>query len=158
MALNNSKASMSDFFTREKANNGIKVPLFMPNGSMTDQWLLLRGVDSDEFRLADVQAKRDAVRLAAIPETKDRDQAIYDLTIRLTAVLVADWSFDEECTLENVINFFKEAPQIAHAVDVTAGDRGYFFTQGLSSSSDSQDMSSSLTKSRKGANKVSAPV
>lgn len=154
MEANNS--SQSQFFTRDKANEGVRVPLFTPDGKPTDQWLQIRGVDSDEFRSADTQAKRDAVKLAAIKDQKERDDAVYDLTTRLTATLVIAWSFDQECTLENVTAFFKQAPQICNAVDITAGDRGYFFRKESSNSVASQEQSSGLTAPRKAQSKRSA--
>lgn len=154
--MDNASNPMATFYTRERANAGVRIPLFTPEGRKTDHWLELRGIDSDEFRLADVQAKREAVRLAAINDTKERDEAIYELTTRLTAILVTGWSFDHPCTQENVIAFFKEAPQIMNAVDLTAGDRGYFFRVGSNNSSDTPVTNSSSTKSRKGRSKASA--
>jgi hypothetical protein len=150
----NDKDLQSQFFTRDRANAGVRIPLYTPSGRKTDQWIQIRGVDSDEFRAADTKAKRDAVRLASIKDEKERDEAVYELTTRLTASLVIAWSFPEECTEENIIAFFKQAPQICSSIDITASDRGYFFRNASVSSDATPDMSSTSARSRKAQSKV----
>ena len=44
---------MSAFFTRDRANEGIELPLYLPNGRKSEHWLRVLGVDSDAFRLAE---------------------------------------------------------------------------------------------------------
>lgn len=152
------KIDQSEFFTLDKANAGIRVPLYTPDGRPTDHWMQIRGVDSDEFRKADAKAKRDAVKLAAITDDREREDALHDLTTRLTASLVIAWSFEQECTMENVTAFFKRAPQICNAIDITAGDRAYFFRIGSSNSADTPGQSSSSTSVQKDQSKPSAPA
>ena len=43
---------MDAFFTRDKANEGIKVPLRTPEGKETDHYLVIRSQWSDDFQKA----------------------------------------------------------------------------------------------------------
>jgi hypothetical protein len=134
MNKNSSSLGMEAFFTREKANEGIEIPLYLPDGTKTEHWLRIRGVDSDHFRLAEAESKREAMRVAMIEDPIERAKAIADAKLSLIAALVISWSFEEECTHENVKEFFRQAPQIADAVDQVASKRALFFGKGSSSS------------------------
>ena len=54
------------------------------------------------------------------------------------AALVIGWSFDEECTRENVKQLLKEAPYIADLIDRKAADAQLFFGKGSIGSSSLQ--------------------
>jgi hypothetical protein len=136
---------MASFFTRPVANEGIEFPLVQPDGTKTKHWLRLRGIDSDEYRLADLDTKRRSVKIAAIEDEKKRDEAIYELTLHLCAVLVLSWSFDKPCTLDNVVAFLREAPQIASAIENVSGNRRLFFGIASSNSPASQSTSTAST-------------
>ncbi len=123
--------SMSDFFTAEKAEQGIKLPLFRPDGTKSDHWIKVRGVDSREFRIAESIAKRNGMAIAQMGE-EERAIALLDSRIDLIASLVIEWSFDEDCNRDSVVVFLKKAPQVADAIDRIAGDRSLFF--GIASS------------------------
>ena len=123
---NTSAFGMEAFFTREKASLGVKLPLYTPAGAKTEHWLRIRGIDSDEFRAAEADARRDAVRVAGIEDLEERRLAIQDAQRSLIATLVIDWSFDQECTHENVLKSSGEAPQIQDAVDKAASRRALF--------------------------------
>lgn len=141
--------SMKEFYTRSKANEGKKVPLSLPDGSPSEHWLMVRGVDSDEFRRAEAKSKRKAIELAQIKDDKERQEAIEQEKLELIAVLVADWSFDEECSRENVVEFLREAPQIGDMVDRIAVSRASFFGERSSSSTGTQKKSSGSRSARK---------
>jgi len=121
-------ATMNAFFTRQKANDGIEFPLSFPDGSPSPHKIRIRGVDSDEFRKAEADAKRKMFETAAV---KAKGETVaYDPMeerFRLLSHLVISWTFDGECTPENVFNFLKEAPQIAEQIDTIAGRRSLFF-------------------------------
>ena len=119
---------MEEFYTRTKANEGVKLPLSTPDGEKTDHWLMILGVDSDVFREAESEAKRSLIQKKADPK---------EAMLSVVASLVSDWSFDKPCTQEEVKAFLKEAPQIADAVDKVAGDRKLFFALRSSGSNDS---------------------
>lgn len=125
---------MDAFFTRPAANEGIEFPLVRPDGTPTEHWLRLRGIDSDEYRLADLDSKRRAVKIAETLDLRERDKQVDELTLRLIATLVMSWSLPQECTLTNVMNFLREAPQIASAVERVTGNRRLFFALGYDSS------------------------
>lgn len=146
---------MEAFYTRQKANEGIKLPLHLPSGEPTEHWLHIRGVDSDEFRLAEAESRRDALRVASIEDPRERAKAIDQAKIDLLAHLVIGWSFDKECTLEAVKEFLREAPQIADAIDRAASQRALFFGVKSSSSQDSPKPSSDSTNDQKEASKPS---
>jgi len=120
---------MEAFYTREKANKGIALPLYLPTGERADHWIHVRGIDSDEFRAAEAERKREALRIAMIEDPKERTLAIADARASLLAALVIDWSFAEPCTLENMKRFFREAPQLADSIDRAASRRDLFFRE-----------------------------
>lgn len=121
------KVGMDAFFTSERASEGVKIPLTDPLGRKTDHWLLIIGVDSEEFRLADAAAKRRASKLAIDKDGEEKDRAIMDLRRDLTATLVKGWSFDTPFSHAAVVDFFKKAPQIESSVDLAATRRALFF-------------------------------
>lgn len=139
--------SMNDFHTREAANNGIEVPLFLPDGTKSEHFLVVRGIDSDEFRQADAETKRNAVLLSGIEGEAERNEFIADSKRTLIASLIADWSFEEECTPQNIKSFLKNAPQIADQVDTVAAKRSLFFGKRLSNSENLLEPNSSSTES-----------
>lgn len=128
------KTGMESFFTRSIANEGIELPLYSPTGEKTEHWLRVRGIDSDEFRAAEASAKRDAFQIASVEDLVERARLINESQRKLVASLVVGWSFEQECTPEAVMEFFREAPQIQEAVDRAASRRALFFA-GRSSSS-----------------------
>lgn len=140
-----SAQGMDAFFTRGKANEGVELPLYLPDGTKSEHWVRIRGVDSDIFRAAEAESRRDAFRIANIESPTERAEAISASKRRLVAALVASWSFDRPCTVEDVDDFFLEAPQIMDAIDMAASRRALFFAKGSSNSQPSQSTSSSST-------------
>lgn len=130
---------MEEFFTRSKANEGMELPLTRPDGTKTEHWIRIRGVDSDAYRKANAESRRHLVKIAALETAEEREAAFDELELELKASLVISWSFEKECTPKNVKEFLREAPQIADAIDQMASRRKYFFASGLSSSSDSPE-------------------
>ena len=123
-------ASMSDFFTREKANEGKKVFLTLPDGTETEEYLIIRGVDSDYYVAAFQEVKR---RLSLNTDKDNPEYTPKDAEIDILASLVAGWSFKEDYTTENIAKFLREAPQIALKIDDIAGNRSLFFGKKQSS-------------------------
>lgn len=143
---------MKEFYTRQKANEGVKLPLFHPDGTMSDHWFMVRGIDSDHFRRAESLAKRKAVELAQIEDPNERAEKVRDTELTCIAALVAGWSFEEECTTDNVVSFLREAPQIADMVNRYAARRAEFFSKKSGSSATGQKRKSS-SRSRPRARK-----
>lgn len=138
-----SVTSMDQFFTRAKSNEGVSVPLLLPDGSPTEHWIKVRGIDSDEYRRADSRARRRAIDIAQEKDEGTREDMIEDTKLDVLSVLVADWSFPKPCTPEEVKAFLREAPHIADLVDKTAYKRALFFVKSSTPSSTTQEQASS---------------
>ena len=140
---------MKEFYTRQKANEGNRIPLYHPDGTASEHWMLIRGIDSDTFRKTEVLAKRRAMEIAQIKSEEARNKAVHEEELRCIASLVADWSFEDECTEINVVNFLREAPQIADMVNRYAARRTEFFAKKSVSSVNGSDVKSPSKRSRK---------
>lgn len=120
---------MESFYTRERANEGRRLPLYTPQGGKTEHWLQVRHVWSDAFADANEVAMarlQDAV-LDAGGDTAVMAAAKREAQVALLAALVSAWSFDEPCTTEAVVQFLRNAPQIANVLDKFSADsRGFF--------------------------------
>ena len=136
---------MEEFFTRDRANEGIKVPLFYPDGRPSDHHLFVRSKLSDHFRLAEQAAYRKATDIAQIEDQEKQAEAFHDLTLDTITSLVSGWSFDKDCTPENVKAFLQQAPQIADMVDQLAKKKALFFGSKSNGSKASPESNSSLT-------------
>lgn len=90
-------SDMEKFFTRKIANDGIKVPLSLPNGGETEHFFIVRGMDSDAFREADAESRRVAIIAAGLDDESERKAMLADAKLDLVISLIADWSFDQEC-------------------------------------------------------------
>lgn len=121
---------LEQFHTREKANKGIKLPLVTPTGEETDHFLMVLGVDSDEFRDKDLEAKREMIGISNSDSDIDEKQWIKEKNLELLATLIGGWSFKEELTIETAVQFLKEAPQIANKVNEIAANRKFIFGNG----------------------------
>lgn len=138
---------MEAFFTADRANEGIRLPLLLPTGERSDHWLEIYGIDSDVFRLTDAELRREGARIADLPK-EQHTKALDDLTMRLRASLIKAWSFPEECTDENKLMFLRKAPHLGLAIDKLASNRALFFAVGSTSSSGTPSMSSGSTSPR----------
>lgn len=127
----NKPASMEMFFTRGNANKGIKLPLYAPDGTKTDHWVRILGIDSDVYRSVEHEERRKALTLRG-KSPEEISQAMEESSDRILSALVVGWSFDEPCTEENKIRFLREAPQIAEQINKFSGDRRLFFVNASS--------------------------
>ena len=105
----------SDFFTRGKANEGEKLHLSLPDGTPTDEYLMVRGVDSDAFRAAVDNYRRELIGFAAIKDESERAAKSEQARVELM------------CAQEALAELFREAPHIADEADKFASDRRRFF-------------------------------
>lgn len=118
---------MEEFFTRQKANEGKVLPLYLPSGEKSKHTITVLGIDSDTFKRADAKMRREVLELPNTLTEEERAEKIEELRIRLIAHVVANWTFEQECNETNVVKLFKEAPQICEAVNQFAGNRRAFF-------------------------------
>lgn len=140
---------MEEFFTRSSANEGIKLPLYHPDGTKSEHWLRVRGVDSDEFRRAEATAKRKAMELAQIKDPDERAEAVRETELECIAALVAEWSFEQELTHIQLVTFLREAPQIADMVNRFAVQRAQYYSKKSTSSATGQGVKSSSKRPQK---------
>ena len=126
-------SGMETFAIRQRANDGRRVPLTLPDGTPTDHWLQIRSQWSDAFRQAREEAMQLVARLAQAGKA-ELDAALERSLLDVRAALVSDWSFDEPCVPENVRAFLREAPQIAELVDRAGADDQAFFGNAFASS------------------------
>lgn len=117
---------MDSFFVADEANDGEVLPLFTPDGEKTEHWIKVLGIDSDSYRLAHTRLMRQA-RQHGDKTDDEKDVLTLDMMADLAASLVADWSFDQPCTQENVLAFLKKARQFVQPINELAGNRQLFF-------------------------------
>lgn len=117
-----SKNSMEQFYTAPEANKGIKFPLSDKEGKETKHWLVILGIDSDAYGVEEQKLQLMA-RKRQLTDDNEIAEATIEATRRLRASLVIDWSFPEDCTHENIVEFFKKAPKIAENVAIKAFSR-----------------------------------
>ena len=130
------------FYTRDAANAGVRVPLFRPDGTPTEHWLQVRGIDSDAWHAAQAASRQRLMAAASSPEKIQQIDPDEERVV-LVAALVAGWSFPEEATPEAVKAFLRQAPQIITEVDKLASNRARFFGGSSSSSTPTPVASSS---------------
>ena len=125
--------SMSDFNITDKSEEGVKINLFLPDGTETGHYLTIRGADSPSFKRAHARVQRENLKILKLQKgDKEIDPGVIAqkqarIHTRMVAALVIGWSFDQEATQENVIAFLETAPQIQEQVDQAAGERTNFF-------------------------------
>jgi hypothetical protein len=131
---------MEEFFTKDAANEGIKIPLHLPSGEKSEHTITIYGVDSDEFYCA-LQSEKRKLSLIEMEANllKGRERLDFinekqrESESTVLANLIKDWTFEMECTIENKIHFVKNAPQIGEQINKISGDRKLFFALGQES-------------------------
>ncbi|AHF77901.1 Phage protein [Sodalis praecaptivus] len=142
---------LSDFATRGAANEGKKLFLTLPDGTPTQEYLLVRGIDSDEFRAAKTEASRAVFDLT--PQqlkdkafTKEFDE---ENEFKQFQALIIDWSLEEELTPENLKLLLTESPYLKDRINNFAANRAEFFKKKPLDSSVTQNSSESSTKGKR---------
>lgn len=125
----------SDFYTRKQATDGVRMPLFDKRGRLTSEWILVRGIDSAEYRTAHDAFHRMLVRLvtavraqgsdAMLSPESDAQREAADLAEK--AALVAGWSLEGECTQAAILELLDKAPYVGDQIVAFATDRDGFF-------------------------------
>lgn len=131
--------------------------LFLPDGSPTEHWLLVAGIDSDVFRKAQSEQNRVTLDLSDQKDegtiTEDQAEELFELSrTHLLSATILDWSFDSECTEETKVELLTEAPQIATAINLFVGSRKSFFKNGSKGSTTSQPNNTSSKAESKDPN------
>lgn len=126
-----SSPAMSAFATRKTFNDGVRVPLSLPDGTPTDRFLVVRNFRSDAYR-AKLAEIRDRIAEGGKPSEAQREAD----RIALISSLVVDWNFEAECSPANVTAFLADAQIVAEQVDRVAMDDERFFGKGSKPSID----------------------
>lgn len=105
-----------DFYTRPESDKGVKFHLVGPDGTQSDEWLLVAGAESLRYE----KTHRDTVK-AIIAGSDSLEQGNI-----LLAALIIDWSFEDECTSEIVLDFLQNAPYIKVDLDRFVVNRANF--------------------------------
>lgn len=121
--------SYKDFDIKTLSEAGVKLPLYNFKGKKTGHWLKVRGVDSDAFIEANEEAIRARVALEAVSDKKEKAKLVKKIKLTLLSSLISDWSFDEPCSIDNVVDFLERSPQNAEAVDLFAARREGFIAK-----------------------------
>jgi hypothetical protein len=125
----------SDYYLdKEKRKNGVRMPLFKPDGGISEDYIMVRWAWSDEVRAVMDQLKKDMRVKFADDGDPDADALILDGIVSQ----VASWggpSFDKKATKSNVRAFLKERPDIADRIDTLSANTKLFFTDSGKSSS-----------------------
>lgn len=116
------------FYTREKASKGAKVYLHdMATGKLSDEWMIVRSIWSDEFQEAKEVAVQQAFKDAALENEDEKKAAHKARKLDLLTSLVGGWSFDEECNDENIKAFLTEAVHLPDQIDKVSTQNSRFF-------------------------------
>ena len=146
----------SDFYTREKGNKGVRLPLYTPDGQPTEHYLEILSVDSDAFQMAQAELQRDLATANLEKDRAKRFELVREAKNSAAAALVIGWSLEDKFTETAVKELLREAPQLVEQIDRAASNRALFFASGSKPLSSGPAASLSSTKSRKGAKKASA--
>lgn len=116
----------SDFYTRQKSNEGSRMyPIDPATGKTGHEYLIVRGLDSDEFNAALVDKRRENARILTLPP-EEQKEAAEEAELALIASTVCGWSFDEDYSLEAVLELLREAPSVRTEIDKFSSNRANF--------------------------------
>lgn len=118
---------MDRYAVRDRVQTPTRVHLNDPvTNEKTGDYLDVRSSLSTEFMEARDEIMQEVGELQE-PNAAVRKERVRDLQLRLTASLVAGWSFPEPATVENVKKFLFNAPQIRAQLNAIADDTQRFF-------------------------------
>lgn len=114
-----------DFYVKKKAEQGRRVDLSSPEGTPSGHWMVIRSVLSSQYEQTFKQISHDALNevmqiamagdksaVAQLSKTLGRNRKA-----RLVASLIADWSFDAECSEQEKIKFLISAPRLRRQIE-----------------------------------------
>jgi len=123
--------SFESLFTRDLANDGVKVELSLPSGEDSGFWLLVAGIDSDVYRKGKTKLMRFAMSLVGKDDEESED--LYQLEIiKRTAACIIDWNLIDDdgtpwpITDANRFQLLHQAPQIADKIDDVITSRSLY--------------------------------
>lgn len=132
-------SNIRDFFTKERSEKGVEVPILTPTGEITDGRVFVRFSESRSYSTAKGEILRSYGPLDTAkpdpklaPEEAAVVQAEIDVKLRardldLACALVIGWNIDEPFTPENVREVLDNMPLLRASVVTTGVNREVFF-------------------------------
>ena len=93
------------------------MPLYLPNGDKSDEFIMVLGKDAAQAR----SAKNDAIRARLTEDASQEDSRLI-----MIAGFIDSWSFKMDCTQESKIEMLSNAPYISDSIDYFAADNDNF--------------------------------
>lgn len=111
--------------------NLIKLPFIYPGQDDTGEYLMVRSRHCQAYREADMQAQRQMSSIIAAAGGVDKaDQALMEeIQMRAFCKLVDSWSFEDDLTEENLLEFFETNPQMYDLVNTQCAKDTLFFAK-----------------------------
>lgn len=123
--------NLKDFYFADRHSAGTKMPILLPSGEDSGEWLQVRGPDCDEaikagraytsalrqidIDLADLEKECEAAQNYT-SWNEQRGWMLEDLNRQLAAELVRGWSFDDTFSTEAVVELLRQYRGLAEAV------------------------------------------
>lgn len=121
------------FLDEQKLEQGHKLYLEDRDGNAIDEWISILFVHSDAAQRAMASAMRADFEAGELNKEDTGNET--SLLRRYAWTLITDWSFEDECTPENVKLLFSRSPDIRMQVIYLAERKRLFFPAPETSSS-----------------------
>lgn len=127
--------NIEDYKTAQRAQDAVKMYLVLPDGTRTDDYLMLVGTESSEFRGAKYVQEQRALEIARKDTIEERMAAVEDARISVLAACIKGWSFDVPFSGAAAKELLAGAPYLADTVDTFISRRANFFAKPSTASS-----------------------
>lgn len=135
------------FLDEQKLTQGTRLPVGVPGGD--DEWLDVLYMHSDEAERRFAQAIRADLLAGKLKNSGTDPQSQHLLLRQYSFVLIANWSFEDECTLENARELVRLSPDIRTRLISFSEDKSLFFPDAEKNSSSGAKKKSGSTKRTK---------
>lgn len=135
------KLTMSDFFTAQKIEDGISIPIPLPCGSPSSHSMVIMGYDCKSLRVTEATIQREILKDLKNTKSDNKSTDIDPKEVeeeteksktrqaRLAASLIKSWTFEEECNEVNKIKFLMNSSYIVDLIDKVSSNNKSFFTE-----------------------------
>jgi hypothetical protein len=125
-------AKLADFNTIDRAEEGVKLDLLLPNGEPSGEWVQVRSYLSAHAQKTRYEVERKRAEKGDKLTFED-GQA---LEAEARAALVKAWSFEDECTPDAIKAWLLKAQKASQAIMVASTQDERFFGKPSTDSSD----------------------
>ncbi|MDC1268156.1 hypothetical protein N8Z76_00325 [Gammaproteobacteria bacterium] len=120
----------SAFFTADLSNEGVKIPMMLPDGTKSEHWMRVRGTDSEHFKIGSTKINQRFLKDAGKAKTDiEKFRQRENKNLAFVSLLISEWSFPEKCNEVEKVKFLRKAPAIVEAIDLFGSDRSNFFAK-----------------------------